>query len=285
MGMIRLKQFSSLLIEDLDENSFPLPFHSQNYNELVYIYSGKGTHLLNNNRHAYGEGDLLLISHDDIHHLEAEISTRIIAIKFTYDYFSDNNYCRFIGSSPFNLTNIINNKALKEIRLTFNQKEKVCLRQIINTILDSNQHNRNTSSSIIFYQILSIFGLIKEATSKILPRTNLPHKETIITYIHQHIFEPKKMRIQNIATHFNIAASYFSSYFKRSFDTSYRDYVNEYRLRLIDQRLESKQFSSKEIASEFGFNDESHFSHYYKNKKGIPPSAYIYDRKNQFNEK
>ncbi len=273
--MIRLKQFSSLLIEDLDENSFPLPFHSQNYNELVYIYSGKGIHLLNNNRHPYNEGDLLLISHDDIHHLEAVTSTRIIAIKFTYDYFSDNNYCHFIGSSPFNPMNIMSNKALKEIRLTFNQKEKACLRQIINTILEYTQHNENSCSAIIFYQILSIFGLIKEVASKTLPRTNLPQKETITTYIHQHIFEPEKMRVQNIATHFNIAESYFSSYFKRSFESSYRNYVNEYRLRLIDQRLESKQFSIKEIANEFGFNDESHFSHYYKNKRGIPPSAYI----------
>lgn len=276
--MIRLKQFNSLLIEDLDENSFPLPFHSQNYNELVYVYSGNGTHLLNNNRYPYNEGDLLLISHDDIHHLEAAVSTRIIAVKFTHDYFNNNNYCCFIGSSPFNPMNIMSNKALKEIRLTFNEKEKVYLHQIIDTILAYAGYKENTSSPVIFYQILSIFGLIREVASKILPSTNLPQKETITTYIHQHIFEPEKMRVQNIATYFNIAESYFSSYFKRSFDTSYRDYINEYRLRLIEQRLESKQFSIKEIANEFGFNDESHFSHYYKNKRGIPPSAYIFKK-------
>ena len=113
--MIRLKQFNTLLIEDLDENSFPLPFHSQNYNELVYVYPGNGTHLLNNNRYPYNEGDLLLISHDDIHHLDAAVSTRIIAVKFTHDYFNNNNYCCFIGSSPFNPINIMSNKALKEI--------------------------------------------------------------------------------------------------------------------------------------------------------------------------
>lgn len=273
--MIRLKQFNSLLIEDLDENSFPLPFHSQNYNELVYIYSGNGTHLLNNSRHPYNEGDLLLISYDDIHHLEAAVSTRIIAIKFTHDYFSDNNYCRFIGSSPFNPINIMSYKALKETRLTFNDKEKVYLRQLIDTILSYAGYKENTSSPVIFYQILSIFGLIKDLVSKILPSSNLPQKETITTYIHQYIFDPERMRVQSIATYFNIAESYFSSYFKRSFDISYRDYINEYKLKLIEQRLKLKQFSMKEIANEFGFNDESHFSHYFKNKRGIPPSAYF----------
>ncbi|PTS92965.1 AraC family transcriptional regulator, partial [Flavobacterium sp. HMWF030] len=54
----------------------------------------------------------------------------------------------------------------------------------------------------------------------------------------------------------------------------YREYMNQYRIALIDKRLESGQFTLKQIADEFGFNDESHFSHFYKNNMGVSPSFY-----------
>lgn len=275
--MIRLKQFDSLLIEDLDEHSFPLPYHGQNYNELVYIYKGCGIHILNNHRQPYESGDLLLISHDDTHHLQANCSTRIIAIKFTYDYFRSNRFCSFNDQSSYNPEAIFRNKYLKENKLIFSVEEQSFIRQIIDTILVYGENREKSSSSVIFYQILSIFGLISEVSSKMFIDINLklPQKETVLTYIHQNIFEPEKIRIKQIAFHLNIASSYFSAYFKNNFGISYRDYINQYRISLIEQRLSSNQISMKEIAAEFGFADESHFSHYYKNRRGVTPTHYL----------
>lgn len=49
-----------------------------------------------------------------------------------------------------------------------------------------------SSSPLMFYQILSIFGLIKEAAAKLNIRMDngQPEKEELISYIHQHIYEP-----------------------------------------------------------------------------------------------
>lgn len=267
--MIRLKQFNFLHIEDLDETCFPLPYHSQNYHELIYIYEGQGTHLLNNNKISYYDGDLFLISQDDVHHLEAKTSTRIITIKFTSDYFRSNN-------GLYNPDNLINNKALKEIKLLFDQKEIVFIKQIIDNILLYSSNKENEDSPVIFYQILSILELIRKIGTRQLKNSinDILEKKSITTYIHQHIFEPSKIRVKTISLYFNIADSYFSSYFKRSFGISYRGYINEYRLKLIERRLTLGYSSIKEIAHEFGFNDESHFSHYYKNARGITPSFY-----------
>lgn len=102
----------------------------------------------------------------------------------------------------------------------------------------------------------------------------VPSKEMLISFIHQHIYEPKKYQVKNIASQFNISVSYFSDYFKRNFDISYRDYINQYRIKLIEQRINGGQVSIKQIAHEFGFTDESHLSNYFKNHSQLRPGVY-----------
>jgi len=58
--------------------------------------------------------------------------------------------------------------------------------------------------------------------------------------------------------HFHIAGNYSSAYFKRNFDMSCREYVNNYRIKLIGKRMETGNQTLKEVADEFGFTDESH---------------------------
>src|SRR3978361_2140692 len=101
----------------------------------------------------------------------------------------------------------------------------------------------------------------------------------MISYINQHIYEPEKIQVKFIANHFNIAGNYFGAYFKRNFDLSYRDYVNQYRTKLIEKRIISGQLSLKQIASEFGFNDESHLSNYFKNRKQTRQTSFRKDKK------
>lgn len=128
---------------------------------------------------------------------------------------------------------------------------------------------KEQNESFIFFQLLAIFGLIIETAKKMnieLQNSSLK-KEDIITYLHQNIYHPKRIRIQKMALHFNISPHYFSHYFKRNFEISLREYIDEYRLKLIEKRMEMGENTIKQIAFEFGFTDESHLSHYYKKKR------------------
>lgn len=90
--MTKLKQFDALKLFDFEESNFHLTVHGQNYYELVYIYKGSGIHEINNNSLAYNAGDLFVISPEDEHNFKIEKRTRVIAIKFTDDYFSNSNH-------------------------------------------------------------------------------------------------------------------------------------------------------------------------------------------------
>jgi AraC-like DNA-binding protein len=53
-----------------------------------------------------------------------------------------------------------------------------------------------------------------------------------------------------------------------------RDYVNQYKLHIMENRLQYSSLSIKEISDELGFTDLSHFNKFFKSHKGMSPSAF-----------
>ena len=269
-------QFDELVIHDFEEEIFHLPVHGHTYYEIVYIRNGSGVHQLNNNKMTYSAGDLFIIGPKDQHHFEIAKSTHFTFIKFTDSYFAAHKMHRtevLMLSTP---EAIMGNQLLKEVKLEMDEPCISILRRTVENIVDYNGLKDITSSPIVYYQILSIFGLIREAASKLSIGIDngQPDKEELISYIHQNIYDPSLMQIKNIAPHFSIAVTYFSDYFKRKFSMTYRDYVNEYRIKLIEKRLQVSSLTMKQIADEFGFSDESHLSHFFKGKKKISPQHF-----------
>jgi AraC-like DNA-binding protein len=276
---MKRKQFEPLVITVFEEGEFHLPVHSHTHYEIIYIIKGSGTHLINTNRLPYKSGDLFVISPDDVHHFEIKKFTRFVFINFTDSYFSSKNHLapdEFLRTQP---EAIMRNKLLKEVGLVLDEPCKTILRNTIENIVAYNCRKDVSSSPIIYYQILSILGLIKEALAKLGQKAgNGPaDKEALISYINQHIYEPEKIQVKSIAGHFNIAGNYFGAYFKRNFEISYRDYINQYRTKLIERRIMSGQLTLKQIAGEFGFTDESHLSNYFKNRNQTTPTFYRKD--------
>jgi len=273
--MKTLNQFDTLVIDEFEEDKYHLPTHSHTYYEIIYIIKGSGIHELNNNLLPYRSGDLFVISTDDEHYFDIKKRTRFFFIKFTDTYFNSNKKLscdEFLLNTP---ENIMRDKSLKENVLKLDETCASILKNTIDNIRSYNCKAHISTSPIAFYQILSIFGLIKES----LQQQNIKitgsgiDNDQIISYIHQNIYKPKLVQIKTIADHFNISQSYFGTYFKRNFSISYRDYSNKLRVQLIEKRILNKQLSMKQIAFEFGFSDESHLSNYFKKQRNMKPSA------------
>lgn len=274
--MKKLNQFETLVIDEFEEEKFHLPTHSHTYYEIIYIIKGCGVHHLNHNLLPYKAGDLFVLSPDDEHYFDIKKSTRFVFIKFTDNYFNSNKKLacdEFLLSTP---ENFMRDKLLKESVLKLDDPCKTILKNTIENITAYNCKTDISTSPIIFYQILSIFGLIKETmrSLNIQLAGNGIDNELIISYIHQNIYNPKVVQIKAISEHFNIAQTYFSAYFKRSFSITYRDYINNLRTKLIEKRISNNQMPIKQIAYEFGFTDESHLSNYFKKRKNIKPSDF-----------
>lgn len=239
---------------------------------MIYIHKGNGVHVLNKNRLPYEAGDLFFICPGDEHHFDIKESTRFTFIKFTDSYFTG----RLNPETGILPEKIMRNRLLKEIKLKLDTSSGVLLNSIVSNIVSYQNSKNLLPTAVMLHLILSIFGLVHAAMAQMNLRIDngQPGKEELISYIHQQIYVPPVLKIKKVALHFNISPTYFSDYFKRTFGLSYRDYVNRYRIKLIEKRLLTPSITLKQIAGEFGFTDESHLSHYFKSIKGISPSVF-----------
>ena len=269
-------QFKQLVIHDYEESVFHLPLHSHTYYELVYIHKGEGIHILNNSRFSYKKGDLFIISPEDEHYFEIAKSTHFTFIKFTDDYFSSQASPTLGSFFAIQPDLIMSSKVLKEVKLTIKEPYKSILKSTVNNIVKYDSSKSIDTSSLMYHQVFSILGVIKEvATIQNLRIDNgQTEKEQMITYIHQHIYDPSLMLIKNISKHFAISPNYFSDYFKNKFGISYQAYLSNYRMSIIEKRLLVASISLSQIAHEFKFSDESHLHKFFKKHKGMSPRAF-----------
>ena len=165
---------------------------------------------------------------------------------------------------------------LKEDKITVSEPCHTILKNIFENIILYNSTINVLRSSIVYYHILSIFGMIKEyiENRNIELKKKTPTNAHIAAYIQENISNRDCISINMIANNFNISPSYFSTYFKRNFEISYKEYIEKMQLQLIKRRLETGEIKLKEIADEFGFTDVSHLSKFFKRHEGINPSAY-----------
>lgn len=274
--MKRLRQFEPFILTDFDVEEYPLPRHNHTYYEIIYIYNGSGKHCLNSSNFNYQEGDLFLLTPEDNHYFIVEQKTRFVFLKFTDSFFYNQRHTS-PGFFDREVEPVMRNKFLQEIKPELTASNKIFLKSIIDNITAINTPSADETAAIVFYQLLSIIEMVKKALVKYghNPQYSLQrNNEQLLSFIHQHIYTPELIQIKAIAENFNISAAYFGAYFKRNFGISYREYLNKYRINLIERRLISSKLTLKEIASEFGLVDESHLSRYFKNQKKISPRAY-----------
>jgi len=273
---MKRKQFSPIELHTWEAEVYDLPRHSHTYFELIYIFSGNGYHHLNQNTFTYNSGDLFLISPGDEHYFTVERRTKFSFIKFIDSYFYPEEYPAKDTILTPSALDIITDPRLKELKLTFAEPAKTVLRRTVENINDCQQENDFSSSPIIFHLVLTLIGLLRQAAGKLLDpgTTKNIGKEDLPGYIHRNIYDPKKLRVAEISSYFNISTSYFGAYFKHIFGQSYRNYINTYKTSLLERRILSSEMTTKQIAFEFGFTDESHLANYFRAQKHMSPKEF-----------
>jgi len=272
-----LKQFDSLVIDDFEEEVYSYPDHAHAYYEMVYIHKGSGTHHLNALVLPYRAGDLFLLAPGDHHFFDIKKSTHFTFIKFTDSYYQVRQHLMPHNWQMHTPASLMQLKIFKESKLVLDEPSRTILRKSVENIVAYDKHHKEAwASPVIFYQLLSILGIVREAAGKehVIINGHFPKTEEISSYIHQHIHNRDNLQIPAIAGHFNIAPAYFSTYFKRCFGMGYRNYTDQYRNKLIEKRLLTGRLTLKQIATEFGFTDESHLVKYFRKQVGMSPSEF-----------
>lgn len=110
----------------------------------------------------------------------------------------------------------------------------------------------------------SMFNYIPSKNSELIKRAML--------YISDHFNTP--LTLEDVAAHVHLHPSYFSTMFKNSTGSSFKEYLNMVRIEESKRLLSNTDYSIIDIAIATGFEDQSYFSKVFKKYTGLTPKQF-----------
>jgi AraC-like DNA-binding protein len=246
--------------------------HKHNFFELVYIVEGAGIQCINKNNWYYSAEKLFLLMPQDCHSFKVEKSTKFFFIRFNEVYIKDQNKelvkkLEFIFQNHNRLPGcILKNKADKPL-------VKSLIEALIREYINQYPYQRELTQQIV-NTLLTIVARNISLSSPEIQRNAEAKDLSMLSYIHQNIYSPELLKAEEMAAQFNISPTYVSEYFKKLTGESMQQYITNYKLKLVETRLQYSDMRMNEIAFELNFTDESHLNRIFKKYKGVSPSEF-----------
>ena len=95
-----------------------------------------------------------------------------------------------------------------------------------------------------------------------------------IDYIHSN-YTDENISVKKLAEFTMVSENYFRKMFFKKTGTTPLNYINNLRLSLADNMLESEYYTVTQIASLCGFSDPKYFSCMYKKSRGTSPKKHV----------
>ncbi len=230
--------------------------------ELLYFTQGKAITACNLQEYEVKKGSIVLLNGNELH-------TGIIS------QFNSIFYC--IQFDPIFFHNLIGDKYVLFQNIIEDEDCTKLLDKLIAAYTESNELTRILETKKIAYEffILLTERYVKNVSGEEEYKKQFKKLDTfhhIINYLDQHYKED--LIIAELASHFNMSASYFAHFFKQYAQKSVIEYVNETRILHAKNLLEKEEVPISEIALRVGFSDINYFSRKFKAITGITPTEY-----------
>ncbi|MDP5272604.1 AraC family transcriptional regulator [Chengkuizengella axinellae] len=96
--------------------------------------------------------------------------------------------------------------------------------------------------------------------------------EEMIDMIHTHY--DKELTLEECASKLHYNANYLSSVFKKETNSTFSEYLSNYRFRMAKQWLLTSEMTIKEIADRLKYNNSQNFIRSFKKQEGMTPGQY-----------
>ncbi|SDN29170.1 AraC-type DNA-binding protein [Pedobacter steynii] len=249
--------------------------HQHSFFELIYVISGTGQQTINKNNFLYRPGNLFLITPEDAHSLDVETTTEFFFLRFNDIYIRNNS---LLAENVKRLEYILHNANHRPGCILKNKADKVLVSAMV-TAIEQEFLNKDLYNKELIQQLINtLIIVVARNIAKYLPeQVNMRNEEKamdILQYIQTNIYEPEKLKAAQISSNFGISNAYLGRYFKKHADETMQQYITNYKIKLIEHRLQFSDKRINEIAYEFGFTDESHLNKYFRKQKGDSPKEY-----------
>ncbi len=245
--------------------------------EICYIKHGTGKYLINGIEYNFSQGDIFLISNDEIHlcYDDKDLVMQVtmfdpnflqngIATPFDYDYIrpfveSSECFCNKLNANDYITAQL--SEILLDIETEYVAMQKGYTLMIKAMLL-----------KFLALIIRHCFANDQYSSKNTISQKTSEKIRQIITYIDDHYSE--NINLKFISEHFDISKPYLCSAFKTLTGNSLIDFLIKKRIIEAKILLSTTDRSILKISEECGFGSLSNFNHQFKSLVGYSPSEY-----------
>lgn len=240
------------------KEEYPLHFHE--FYELELLIEGEGYEIINGIKYDIKPNTLFLFHPTDYHQIIATKPLKIFNVAFTDSIIDEKNIINFLDYDNGIVINLSENK-LKQVRSTI---------EIIRDIFYGNRSNKE----LILTHLVNALLLIIIGSHELKNNTITTKKQNVdvLKYI-QNNFQ-KNPSLEELSQFCGYQKNYFCEYFKKNFNTTYKEYLSSVKINHSKKLLKLTNKSIKEIATECGFNSANNFIRKFKETSIITPKEY-----------
>ncbi|MBV8326617.1 AraC family transcriptional regulator [Chryseobacterium sp.] len=255
-----------------------------NFFEMIYVISGIGNHVVNENIKNFAAGDLLLITPNDCHEFNLQGVCEFMVIRFGAQYIKE-----FQWKSIDHIECLLYYASHLPGSVLSGQEDQKMVASLIQNLrqitISESVYNEDISRHLVNALIVIAARNIAVVRPQYISAQADHRILLILEYIQKHIRFPKLLKADVMAEKFGFSPTYLGSYFQKHCNESVQQYISSYKIRLIEHRLRFSDKRIHEIADEFGFADESHINKFFKRHKGqslkafrMESTSYIHER-------
>ena len=250
--------------------------HKHSYIEMVFVYEGVCTQIINNNRMSMKRGDLCILNPDTYHAIEnADENDIIINCLLKKDYFDTFLLNRFSGNNTINsfIYNAVYNCNNNLDYLIFNNQNNHLLELFEKMLCEYYDKNPNYIEVINSYMNILFIELSRDRNKceGFNYRNNDFNTTEIIRYIQQHV---KTATLSSTAAYFNTHPVYLSKHLKKMTGKNFTDIRSEERLKKAGLLLKNTNLTILQIVEEVGYSNINFFYRLFKEKFLLTPAKY-----------
>ncbi|WP_276358379.1 AraC family transcriptional regulator [Cohnella caldifontis] len=265
-----------LVYKDTKTPLMELPHHLHDWHEIIYVYGGRGTLLVNHAFYEMNEGDLFLIPGNTVHRAFPDEHNPVTSSAL---FFSPTLVQPLeLGEQGSILRCIENARRKKQFKPEMPESERTSVASFFASIHDE------LGNKLAYYQTavqIRLCDLLLKLNRITLPGTQSQGDSMIepmwmrdiLAYMDANIGAPG-MTLSALSGRAAITPSHFSRVFKQLTGMNVTEYVLVKRVMLAKELLIRTDDSIKAICEKCGMESESYFYHKFKLITGMTPKSY-----------
>lgn len=236
----------------------------RNHYLIHFVAAGKGRIIINDTEYSLQKGDGFITTPNKVAFYEADSEQ-------PWEYY-------WVGFNGVDASRLVSAAGMSGSSPCFRCED---MQRIIDLIMDiydskgSSLHNEVAMSGAL-YRFFAY--LIEQSGSEFDPSGRIDdYIELAVRYIEHNYSQP--ISVSDIAASAGISRSHLYRLFVQGLGITPNEYLVQYRINTASELLREKQINVSEAAYSSGFSDPLYFSRVFKKIKGVTPSKYALDAK------